>query len=276
MKRLGLPAHVRPLLDDEVVLLANGRLAVLPAPLRQRHEVHDRTAWFDDAKTPDGAIRVGLAHGSVKNRLPAISEAQNPIADDRADRAKLDYLALGDWHGMLQIAPRTYYAGTPEPDRQRDNEPGYVLDVRIDAPGAAPEVVPIAVGHFAWRTIDASVTRADDVAALRATFDALGDDPSRFVSALRLVGRPDLETRASLDRAIAEWSARVLHLAIDDTRLKPAPSEADLDRLGREGLVGEAVRRLRAIASGEDEAERVSAEDALPLLYRLAAEELER
>jgi DNA repair exonuclease SbcCD nuclease subunit len=276
LERIGLPSHVRPLLGDTPTLLANGRLAVLPAPLRQRHEARDRTEWFDDAVTPPGAVRVGLAHGSVKNRLPAISEAQNPIADDRADRARLDYLALGDWHGMLKIAPRTYYAGTPEPDRFRDNEPGLVLDVRIDAPGEAPIVQPIEVGHYRWRTIEASIDGAHDLTALRATLTDLAEEPGDLVLQVRLRGRPTLETRDQLDVLLADWGARVLHLAVDDDRVEAAPSEADLDRLGREGLVGEAVRRLRAIAADEEHADHEAAGDALPLLYRLAAEELDR
>src|SRR3546814_18466746 len=65
-------------------------------------------------------------------------------------RAGLDYRALGDWHGKLQVTDRTWYACTPEPDRFRANEPGYVLKVTIEAPGAKPTVEPIAVAAYRW------------------------------------------------------------------------------------------------------------------------------
>ncbi|MCC3263579.1 hypothetical protein LLE87_36000, partial [Paenibacillus polymyxa] len=58
--------------------------------------------------------------------------------------------ALGDWHGCLSIDARTWYAGTPEQDRFRGNEPGYVLDVQIGAPGMATVVERIATGRYRW------------------------------------------------------------------------------------------------------------------------------
>ena len=106
---------------------------------------------MDAAATPAGALRVGLAHGSVAGRLPDDADAANPIAADRATGARLDYLALGDWHGTLEIAPRTWYAGTPEPDRFRANDAGNALLVELDGPGlprrgraAADRPLPLA------------------------------------------------------------------------------------------------------------------------------------
>ena len=102
MRRFGLPENVILATVPEPIGLANGRLTILPAPLQRRHEAVDLTAWFDAGPSGDGAVRVGLAHGSIAGFLPAEAEAQNPIAHDRAERARLDYLALGDWHGTLQ------------------------------------------------------------------------------------------------------------------------------------------------------------------------------
>jgi hypothetical protein len=81
------------LLTDQVVLLDQPapyvvdkwRCVLLPAPLTQRQTMVDLTAWFDDAETADGYCRVGLAHGSIIDRLPEPAEAlSNPIAPDRA------------------------------------------------------------------------------------------------------------------------------------------------------------------------------------------------
>ena len=45
-------------------------------------------------QTPE-TVRVGVAHGSIKSQLPEGSRVHNEIAADRAERARLDYLALG-------------------------------------------------------------------------------------------------------------------------------------------------------------------------------------
>src|ERR1035437_10328239 len=108
IERFGRPANVILALAPETILLANVRLAVLPAPLTRKNEPDDVTRWMDAAETPVGSVRVGLAHGSISNRLPE-GDAKNEIADNRAASAKLDYLALGDWHGTTEIAPRTWY-----------------------------------------------------------------------------------------------------------------------------------------------------------------------
>ena len=104
-------------------------------------------ARFDGASSPEGSCRIGLAHGSVANRLPEKGEAGHEIADDSADRAGLAYLALGDWHGALNIAPRTWYSGAPEPDRHKANDSGNVQLVTLEGPGAPGRVA--AVGNRA-------------------------------------------------------------------------------------------------------------------------------
>lgn len=96
MQGLGCPKNVYIALDPQPVLLADSRLAVLPAALTRKHEIEDLTALWDKVETPTGAVRVGLAHGSVEGLLPGKGEATNPVAANRAPCARLEYLALGD------------------------------------------------------------------------------------------------------------------------------------------------------------------------------------
>jgi DNA repair exonuclease SbcCD nuclease subunit len=140
LSRIGVPGNVHLLLDTKPFLLKDGGLAVLPAPLTRRHEARDLTEGFSNVESPQGAVRVGLAHGSVENRLPESAELHNPISDRRAEQSRLEYLALGDWHGTLEIADRTWYAGTHETDGFRANDSGNALIVEIDGPGATPRV----------------------------------------------------------------------------------------------------------------------------------------
>jgi DNA repair exonuclease SbcCD nuclease subunit len=120
--QLGLPSNVHLHLTPTPFALDDNAF-LLPAPLLRKSEFDDISAWMDAAVTPPGALRIGLAHGSVVN-FGAGGEATNPIDPARIAKARLDYLALGDWHRTLQIGPAIWYAGTPEPDRAGGQEYG--------------------------------------------------------------------------------------------------------------------------------------------------------
>ena len=157
--------NVHLALGAQVMAFPERGFVVLPAPLTQRQTPADETAWFDHAETAPGLVRVGLAHGSVQGVLAEDIDSPNPIAADRASRAALDYLALGDWHGTRRIDARTWYSGTPEQDRFKANDPGNVLLRDIPAVGAEPEVEVRAVGRHPWIALEeklavASISRA--------------------------------------------------------------------------------------------------------------------
>ena len=98
-----IPSNVHVPVGTGVVDLPAIRLAVLAAPLTQRHTYDDVTQAFDALETEPGRIRVGLAHGSVAGRLPDNIDAAIPSRRTARARRRLDYLALGDWHGCLSI-----------------------------------------------------------------------------------------------------------------------------------------------------------------------------
>lgn len=269
MARLGLPDNVVLLGAPTPWVAADGRIAVLPAPLQRKREIDDLTEWFDRAATPEGAARIGLAHGSVTNRLPEKSEAGNRIADDRAATARLDYLALGDWHGTLEIAPRTWYAGTPEPDRYRDNDPGNALVVTLREPGAPPDVEKVRTGRFHWQCEEISVVGADAAATVGRALDAAASatPPDSLLLWLRLSGAVGLEDQVQLREVLEERRARLFHLRVDDDHLLVEPSDEDLDRIDRGGFIRTAVDVLRQRAADPGDPERHTARRALQLLY---------
>jgi Calcineurin-like phosphoesterase len=265
--RWGVPENLLLATSPEPIVLADGRMVVLPAPLRRKQEVVDLTEWFDAVETAPEAVRIGLAHGSVASRLPEEAEAKNPIADDRADRARLDYLALGDWHGTREIAPRTWYAGTPEPDRWKENDPGNVLLVTIEGPGAQPSVEWIAVGHFHWRRWQASIHSRADIDMLGDTVRSFGIPAERLVLTVQLHGAVDFATRIALDDVLQRWRALFRFLDVSEAGLIDEPSEDDLDRIDRGGFVRTAVEWLRARADDPGDGDRDVARLALRILY---------
>ncbi|WP_245198669.1 metallophosphoesterase family protein [Jiella mangrovi] len=251
--------------EPAAIDLLDGRLAILPAPLVRRHEGADLTGWFDHAETPPGAVRVGLAHGALENRLPEAADAANPIAETRTTTARLDYLALGDWHGFLaEVAPKTVYAGTPEPDRYPSNEPGHVALVEIDGPGDQPRIERVPVALYRWT---ARSERLDgDAGGLEATFSTF-DDPGKTLLKLTLAGSLSLRERVRLEETIAHWRDRFFSLDIRDDDLFDEPDEDDLDKIDLSGFVRTAIEALRAKAADPADPEREAARLAIRMAY---------
>ncbi|MDR6890352.1 MULTISPECIES: metallophosphoesterase family protein [Variovorax] len=263
-QRLGVvPPNVHALLVPEVRVFEEQGFAVLPAPLAQRHTYTDLTAWFDAAETPSGMLRIGLAHGSVQGVLAEDIDSANPIAPDRAASARLDYLALGDWHGCKRIDARTWYAGTPEPDRFKDNGSGQALLVDIATPGAEPQVTQLAVGRFRWRSIAATLQVGSDADALIAQLEPLD---AHDVAELRVHGKVDVAGLQRLQEAIGRAEARARHLQADLAALRLVPTDEDIAGLQADGYLGEVVQELRDAQASSDSNEARVAQDAMALL----------
>ncbi|MBZ5700444.1 MAG: metallophosphoesterase [Acidobacteriia bacterium] len=267
LERIGIPDNIVAATSEEPIFIPGKNLVVLPAPLHRKQEVIDLTESFGSMETPNGVIRVGLAHGSVQNILPGEWDAKNPIAPDRAALAKLDYLALGDWHGTFRVNDRTWYAGTPEPDSFKENDTGNVLLVTLDAPGALPHVEKISVGHFFWHRIEISLHGTGAISHLTREFTALPEPSDRQIVQLRLSGVLDLASRGDLDELLAEWVAKFHYLSVSDENLLTEPTEDDFDRIDLSGFVRTAVERLRTIQKDSTHPERAYAEDALRRIY---------
>lgn len=279
--RDGLPPNVRLHLDPAPLALDTmpGEPAawLLPAPLTASRTTEDPTAWMDEASTPEGVLRLGLAHGSVAGFAAEDAATPNRIAPDRARRAGLAFLALGDWHGRKGIDDRTWYSGTPEPDRFRlDPEGdgtlcvgGQALIVAIEGPGAPPRVTPVDTGRFIWRRCETLLTSTDHVIALAERLQAL---PRAADTLLRLELRGAL-TLADHERLrariIQHLGPRLAWLDCDDGNLLVRPADDELGLIDLEGVVRRAADRLAAIAREGADPERETARAALTALWRL-------
>lgn len=247
--RLGaIPANVHVFLQPAVESFPNAGFAILAAPLTQRHTYNDLTEFFDTAETAAGLLRIGLAHGSVQGILAEGIDSTNPIAPDRVSRARLDYLALGDWHGTKMIDARTWYSGTPETDRFKANESGQALIVDIDGVGVEPRVTIHRVGRYVWQLWDETLQVASDIDGLADRLFAVTD---RDVIRLSLQGQLDLACRNRLDDAIASAEARARSLVCDLGDLRLQPTAEDLASLRTDGYVGDVIRELQELQSTE-------------------------
>lgn len=263
-QRLGaVPANAHLCLTPEVRLFPELGFAVLPAPLTQRHTYGDLTDWFDSAETPAGLLRIGLAHGSVQGILAEDIDSANPIAMDRPERAQLDYLALGDWHGTKIVGPKLAYSGTPEPDRFKANDSGQALLVDISAAGAVPQITPVSTAQFRWRSIAAELQVESDADLLMGQLHAL---QSNEVIDLTIMGRIGLAMQSQLLDAIGQAEASARHLQVDLSGLQLVPSDDDIAGLQADGYLAEVINELRSATAIPDTSGSTVAQDALALL----------
>lgn len=265
VRESGLPTNVQLHLVAEPVVLDSSTV-LLPAPLIRKSEGADLTEWMDRAETSAGAIRIGVAHGSVVG-FGSDGEASNPIDPRRPERAGLGYLALGDWHRTVQIGPAVWYSGTPEPDRAGSQETGQALVVEIAGPGAPAIVTSHVVGAYRWLTREENLTDPTELPDFETRLRALPGLSSTILR-LRLKGALPLTGRAELDQRLAGLAAALFQLDVDDAELFARPTQADLESIDFGGVLRQAADRLKELAETSDgAAERRRAEDALAQLF---------
>jgi hypothetical protein len=261
------PPNLRPLLSEAPQELAPGAW-LLPAPCTRRRPGRDLTEAMS-APTPAGALRIGLGHGAITDFSEDGTAATIP--PDRAARSGLHYLALGDWHGQMQVTPATWYAGTPEPAGFRHDAAASALLVTLGGPAAAPGVQPVETGHFGWRAPTLSLLPGDDPAARLA--DLLPATRARdHLLRLSVIGRLPLAGHAALAAAIDRAAPGFGWFAADLSALAIAARPDDLDRIDRGGALRQAAERLMAEADDPalPPADRDTAAAALSRLYALA------
>ncbi|MCE6961854.1 metallophosphoesterase [Cereibacter sphaeroides] len=262
--------NLRLALEPAPVALAPG-VTVLPAPCTRRRPGRDLTEWM--AETGGDGLRIGLAHGAVTS-FDGEEGAPGIIPPDRATSARLDWLALGDWHGTLRITDRCWYSGTPEPDSFKHDVAGGALLVALEAPGAAPKVERVETGCFRWCATGLALLPTEDAPArLAAALPPPGERRDTLLR-LTLTGRLPLPARAALLRAAEEAGPDFGWFDCDAARLTVEARPDDLDLIDRGGALRTAAEALLTDAgdpalSPED---RAAAESALAHLFRLAQE----
>jgi Calcineurin-like phosphoesterase len=264
--QIGLPENVRVLLEPRAHEIASG-VYVLAAPLFSKTVTVDPTAYMDNEATPPGALRIGLAHGSVIG-FGSQTEASIPLDPGRTTSARLDYLALGDWHGVQEFNARVWYSGTPEPDRFPVNEPGYVLAVTLEGAGDVPKIGRHRAAHFTWVQHEARLSEIADMDSVERAVMASGAQSERILARVALTGTLPASQHAGLDAWLERMEGRVKSIEVDHSELGVAMGADDLAELGQDAALTTAAERLAAMAQG-DGAQSATARAALAQLFIL-------
>ena len=264
---------------------------VLPCPLHRRSDSDDPTAWvrqLDWSTLPDHKPRILLAHGSVHGFAAADldadddnpSSANNRLNLDAGLLSQLDYIALGDWHGLKSVYPHCWYCGTPEPDRfprSDDYQGGQVLAVRVGR-AVQPQVEVMETAALTWQQQRVDLRDDDDLTRLEAQLEPLlRSEPGQHLLLLEQTGSLSLEAYGRYQHLLERLDAQVLRLkrrgtieqSPDPTELSALISRADAPLVAR---VASDLHRALADNDPQDASQRSLVQQALAELYRCAGD----
>ena len=267
------PRNVTLLKEPEQPVALGPDIVLLPTPCVARRPGRDLTEWMTNAEIGEGKIRIGLAHGPIQE-FGEDGGASDVIAPDRTTLSGLDYLALGDWHGQVRVNDRTWYSGTPEPDRFKHDAPGQALIVEIDAPGHTPRVTPVETGRFLWRNLALHLLVDEDAAKRLTQSLASMEDRRNILLQLAATGRVGLDAKAAIANTALQINPDFAWMRYDDTALAIEHRPDDLNVIDQAGALRQAADTLLHEAqdsSISSDKARV-AERALSRLYAYSQE----
>lgn len=244
-------------------------VSLLSAPLHAKACHADPTDWMDQAVTPEGNIRIGMAHGSVTG-FGSEGDAAVPIDPRRPALAGLAYLALGDWHGTKMISDRVWYSGTPEPDSFASKNPGNVLAVTLRDAAAPPQVESMPSAHFTWTRQELRLTSAVNVQELIDEVMPEGPAASSRLLQLVLRGSLSLDQHGELSSALSRLEASLFHLDATTRELSIATGAGSLDAFTHPALRAIAENLNAQANATSDAGPSRDAEIARLALLRLA------
>lgn len=277
-------AHHQPQLAPNLVLVRDaitkveiGGVDVVASPVRQRFDPQ-RLADLAAAASAPGRARIGLVHAAALSfDEDGSGRALHALG---GEAARLDYLALGDFHRQQEVAGLpcpAWYAGAHEPDgfpshHQDGARDGGCLRVDVDGPGAVRvQSMPLPGGVLWLRRVVALQDGAALDGLLADLHGRTAAGARRVVLQLDLAGsRLSFADHERLQQALADLQPLLLALQVrGDVALQPGADElAALAALP--GLAGLTARRLQAMAAvaGGDAA---LAHAALARLHALTA-----
>ena len=279
-------ANLQVLLDHQPVELEQA--VVLPCPLLRRSDSSDPTGWVRQLnweELPAGKARILLAHGSVHGFAAADldadddnpSSANNRLQLDGGLLEPLDYIALGDWHGLKQVNPCSWYSGTPEPDRfprSNDYQGGQVLAVSVERGGNASVVAhPTAALH--WQQVQAALRGPEDLEQLERRLEPLlAAEPGQQLLLLEQSGSLNLEAHQRYEQLLERLEAQLLRLKRRG-RIDQSPDPSELEQLtqrAEDPLIARVAAGLQAElehpAAADDPGQRRLLQLALAELHR--------
>ncbi len=275
------------LLDNRPVEIETA--IIFPCPLLRNKNDVDPTLWLknlDWGEISSTKPRIVLAHGSVNDfggrDYTFDNEVQtgvnNLINLNNLPIDEIDYIALGDWHNLKQVSEKTWYAGTPEPDRfdqGSNNQRGQVLHIDVSRK-QQPKVKVISTGRLKWHNISFKFNGDADLDRFERQIEELtAGRISRDLLRVEISGNLSLSGHNRYEILKADLENKLLRLRIKG-EYHQTPETSELEKLTQDfenPLISQVASRLQELLNKEEDLDKEQAfvtRIALCELYRFA------
>lgn len=181
---------VVPELNATIYGVSNTTNKSLQHPLQLLKKVENETKYH-----------IALVHGSMQI-TGKDSDSNLPITQEEIRTSRLDYIALGDWHGNGDYSAgetKCFYSGSLEPIDFSQVNAGFVMEIDLNEAGITTK--PRRIGTIKVNNLNYEFSSRNDLGRLRSVLTESSD--SNTVMILTLSG--DIET--DLANIIAELTA---------------------------------------------------------------------
>ncbi len=212
-------------------------------------------------QTTKAKFNIGLIHGSV---VMNNSQSTNyPIYTEDIASSGFDYIALGDWHSVLDVSNhnKAWYSGSPEMISKSQANCGYVLYIEIDE--AATKVEPIKVGSRKIENLKINIDKyADDInQGIINELNARAN--TNLIINVEIEGKKTAFQQIQFEQLKTLFSDKFFYVDFkDSTQLKI--TDADLAKYPESTLIGRYVKNIKtALEQTIDDHEKEILEEAL-------------
>lgn len=253
------------------VKVRNG-VTLHPFPVFSRYSSTDPLSNLPNLAQSEG-IHIGMAHGSLTTVAFGRDEEgiTLPLDPAHVERAGLDYLALGHWHGTRLIDAdgsrcRIAYSGTHEQTSFEEVDAGNILIVEIEEKGSIPKVEVIRSGQLTWGNEQVEFVEDANLDRLRRLLETANFNLLR----LELSGVLAESLYSEYQRLLEGARARFLDLRVRDEKLHwQTDDKAPLTLT--DASLEEVLRRLQGLHTAGT-AEPATVREAIRLFEEFAKE----
>ncbi len=242
---------------QEVLEFDNWQLLV--APLQQKYAAHDLTQYFTSHIKKD-KFMIALAHGSIDS----FTLNQNNIIK-LENLQHLDYVALGDWHGMKQINDKIFYSGTPEADRfpKTAQQLGQVLLVTLET-NKLPKVKNLKTGYFDWHNLNYEIFNKQNILTLNSNLSKYEPQEKQIIK-LTVTGSLSLCLQNELHEVLEKWQAKFAMLQVKNNIINILNKNTDFTNIN--DFNKQLLLNLENISKNPQHPQQLIAQQAIQLLW---------